>query len=209
MDALVHLGQKISLWFGSQANRLRLKGARIEVVALVVSRNPTPTILLGQSPYHDMWMPPQEGVLLAETFPDALHRCLQHECGIAVPQDETARRRMFYTRSLQYVGILDLPAERVGERPVADDAINTPLEKVLLKRKAYWLATVLVRSPADLQVKADGIELLKLEWFTPSDARDLIEQTNHPSKAALLRRCIDTALKNVMGAPKQPQEGGA
>jgi hypothetical protein len=207
MNALVDLGHKIGLWFGSQANRLRLKGARVEVIAMLISRNPTPAILLGQSPYYDMWMPPQEGVLLHETFPDALHRCLRDECGVAVPDDETNRRRMFYTRSFRYVGTLDLPTERFGERPVADDAIGTPLEKVKLKRKAYWLATVLVRTPSDLQVQADGIELLKLEWFAPSDARRLIEETNHPPKAALLLSCIDAALKDVQGATKHPRSG--
>jgi ADP-ribose pyrophosphatase YjhB (NUDIX family) len=204
MDALVEMFQKLSMWFGSRPNRLRLKGARIEVIALIVAKKPTPAILLGQSHYHDIWMPPQEGVRIKETMAEALHRCLREECGVDVPEDEAARRKAFYTRSIRYVDTLDLVEERVEERPVADDALGTPFENVRLRRKAYWLATVIVRDRADLVVKPDGIEMEKLKWFAPNEARNIIEKTNHPPKAKLLALCLDLAMKDFHGATKAP-----
>ena len=69
------------VYLGSPVNRARLRGARIEVIASIWCRQPELQILLGQSSYHEMWMPPQEGVKLKETFEEALRRCLEVECG--------------------------------------------------------------------------------------------------------------------------------
>jgi len=200
VDKLLEALSKVGLWLGSKANRLRLRGARIEVIVIVLSRVPSPTILLGQSPFHGTWMPPQEGVLLNEAFPDALHRCLRDECGIEVPADDAQRRRMFYVRSIRYVGMLDLPPERIGDREVADDAHGTPLESVVLRKKAYWLATVLVRDAAQFNAKADGIELTKVEWFPIDEARRLILRTNTAPKGALLALCVDRAGRAMQGS---------
>ena len=203
MDAFVEMFQKLGMWFGSRPNRLRLKGARIEVIALIIAKKPEPSILLGQSHYH-VWMPPQEGVRIRETMADALHRCLREECGVDVPEDEAARRRMFYTRSFRYIDMLDLAEDRVETRPVADDAVGTPLENVPLRRKAYWLATILVRDRGDLAVKPDGTEMEKLQWFTPNAARNIVEKMNHPPKAQLLAKCIDLAMRDFKGSTNAP-----
>src|SRR6059036_2640269 len=101
-------------WLSSRANRARIRGARVEVIACVLCRNPEPAILLGQSPYHGMWMPPQEGVNLRETFQQALHRCLKVECGIDMPISDKQNSRKFHLRSIRYIGQVPLPKGRHG-----------------------------------------------------------------------------------------------
>jgi hypothetical protein len=98
------------------------------VIACLLCRKPEASILLGQSPYHDMWTPPQE------SFPQALRRCLEVECGLQLPEKEEDFARRFYLRSIRYVGTLELPKDRHGERPVADNALGTPLEHIVLRR---------------------------------------------------------------------------
>ena len=85
LDGLIDPGRRLLFWVSSKPNRLRVRGARIEVMAFLVTRNPEPSILLAQSVYHGMWMPPQEGVNLKESFAEALHRCLEVECGLDLP----------------------------------------------------------------------------------------------------------------------------
>jgi len=202
LEGVMDVLKKVTLWFGSTANRYRLRGARVEVIALIVCREPEASVLLGQASYHKLWMPPQEGVGLRETFLDTLHRCLRTECGLEIPNDESERRNKFYVRSVRYVGTLDLPAARHGERLVADDATGTPLEAVRLRKKAYWLATLLVRQRDDLAPKPDGLELVRLEWVSVEKARELIKSTNEPPKAELLLKCLTTALQDIQGAPR-------
>lgn len=194
LDKLVEWGGKVALWATSKPNRLRLSGARIEVIAMVVSLNPTQQVLLGESRY-GAWLLPQEGLLLDESFAEALNRCLRDECRIEVPADPTLRRRLFYLHSIQYVDTLDLPEERIGERPVADDAPGTAFESVKLRKKAYWLATLIVKSPAEFPAHADGTELRSITWKSLPDARGILKRTNVDPKASLLTECIDRAGK--------------
>jgi ADP-ribose pyrophosphatase YjhB (NUDIX family) len=194
-------------WLSSKANRLRARGARVEIISCILCRNPEPSILLGQSPYHNMWMPPQEGVNLKETFQQALHRCLQVECGINLPINPTHASKKLHFRSIRYFGQVPLPPERIGERPIADDVHGTWLESVTIRRKAYWMATILVSERTDISPKADGKELLDLAWHPLSDARKLIEKTNHAEKARLLLQLIDVCERDLCGAtlvPLQP-----
>lgn len=200
LDKAIELGQKIVLWLSSRPNRLRMRGARIEIVAFIVSRNPSPSILLGQSVYHEMWMPPQEGVFLSEAFEDALYRCLRVECGLDLPSNSTGFEKLFYLRSIKYLGILDLPSERWGERLVADDAGGTPLESVLLKRKAYWKASLILMNQKDIKPKADGKELIDFKWFTFDDASRVVRETNHTNKAELLICGLEDAERDLKGA---------
>lgn len=200
---LMTLGHPIH-WLSSRANRWRLRGARIEVIACILCRNPTPSILLGQSPYHDMWMPPQEGVNFRETFQQALVRCLKDECGLSLPINPSQASRKLHFRSTRYIGQLLLPSERHGERPIADDVLGTWLESVTLKRKAYWMTTVLVSEQTDISPKPDGRELLSLEWHSFEHARTLILQTNHSDKAQLLLKLLDACERDLCGATRTP-----
>lgn len=95
-------------------------------------------------------------------------RCLEVECGLNLPTEEKALDRALYLRSIRYVGSVALPKDRHGERLVADDVLGTPLEPVKLKRKAYWMATVILGSQADIEPKADGREFLDFKWYSRS-----------------------------------------
>ena len=189
-------------WLSSKANRSRLLGARVEVIACVLCRSPEPSILLGQSPYHNMWMPPQEGVNMKESFQQALRRCLQVECGINLPVNPTHTSTKLHFRSTRYLGQIPLPPERQGERPIADDIHGTWLESIKLRRKAYWMATILISERTDISPKADGKEMLQFAWYTLSGARQAIQETNHARKAQLLLRLIDVCERDLRGATR-------
>ncbi len=200
IDKILEIGKSIAFWVSSQPNRLRMRGSRIEVIALILTRIPEPSVLLGQTPYHEMWMPPQEGVQLKETFVSALRRCLSYECSLQVPEETETIGPSFHLRSIRFVGVLPLPDERRGERPVADDIAGTPLEKVTLKSKAYWLATILVKDRDAISPKADGRELIDIKWFTLEDAVRIINETNHHEKAVLLTKCLNDCRRDLFGA---------
>ena len=199
LDSLLDPGRRFLLWLSSKPNRLRVRGARVEVIAALITRNPEASILLAQSVYHEMWMPPQEGVNLAESFDAALHRCLEVECGIDLPPDPKQLARHMYVRSFRFLGVVPLPPDRHGERPVADDAPGTALEAVQLKRKAYWMATVLVRSQSDIVPKADGKEIMDLRWLSLSEAAVRIRATNDLEKADLLVKALDLCSRDLSG----------
>lgn len=178
---------------------LRLSGARIEVVILILCRSPEAQILLGLSPYHEMWMPPQEGVNIGETLKEAIMRCLETECGLDVPENRKDFDRQMHLRSIRYAGMVDLPIERHGERLVADDAVGTPLEEVVLIKKAYWFATIILGNRQDINPEPDGRELLDFRWFPLSKAVEVIQNTNHAPKATLLIECISSCRKDLHG----------
>ena len=196
-EKILEFGSKLASLLSSRPKRLRLRGARIEIMAFIVCENPELSILLGQSKYHKMWMPPQEGVKLSESFKDALYRCLEIECGLDLPETQKALDRMFHVRSIRYFGTLDLPQGRHGERLVADDALGTALESIVLKRKAYWMATILITTRRDIAPRANGKELLDLKWFTFEEARDMIKAKNRPEKANLLVKCLDACERDL------------
>lgn len=208
IEKIADTGKRALLWFSSKPNRLRVRGTRIEVMAFLVTRSPQPSILLGQSSYHDMWMPPQEGVNLSESFPQALHRCLEIECGLDLPIDPKSFARAMHVRSYRFIGIVDLPKERRGERPVADDAVGTALESVSLRRKAYWMATVILKDQSDITPSPDGKELIALRWFTFPDAEKIIRETNHLEKAELLTRALHACERDILGG-MSPSERAA
>jgi hypothetical protein len=186
-------------WLSSRPNRLRLRGARVEVIAFIMAREPEASILLGQSPLQETWMPPQEGVGLEETFEAALFRCLSVECGVDLPAERNLLERTLYVRSIRYVGLLKLPTHRHGSRLVADDAAGTLLESIVLRRKAYWAATIVLGNQDRVSTKPDGNELVNLKWFSREEARKIITMTNRPDKAALLVRCLDECFANLHG----------
>jgi hypothetical protein len=198
MSELFGLIQRATLWLSNKPNRLRLRGSRIEVIAAVLTRKPFPSILLARTAgYGGTWTLPQEGVGLKETFDDALYRCLVVECGFDRPQSRDQLERNLYLRSHRYLGLLDLPPVRHGERPVADDAVGTILESVKLKRKAYWVSTVLVASQDQVTFRPDGNELGELRWYEIERAADRLRECNRPEKSELLARAIQEAARHL------------
>jgi len=193
---LFGLVQRTILWLSNRPNRLRMRGARIEVVAVVLTREPVPSVLLGRSRYNT-WILPQEGVNLKETFEKALYRCLRVECGLNVPVGSDEREREFFVRSIQYKGMLDQPKERWGERLVADDCSGTPLESVKMWRKAYWVGIVLVRSQDRASPKPDGNEMIELRWCELEEAERLIRDSNRAEKCALLTEAIKAGARQL------------
>jgi ADP-ribose pyrophosphatase YjhB (NUDIX family) len=191
--------QRTVHWLSSRPNRLRIRGARIEVIAAVVTRKPTQSILLARAGAGggSIWTLPQEGVGLQETFEQALYRCLQVECGLELPEKREQVERNLYVRVIRYAGMLDLPEARRGERDVADDVIGTPLESVKLKRKAYWVGTILVETQDKHDFKPDGIEILELRWCGIEEATEQVKASNRPEKAALLIEAIRGAAKHL------------
>lgn len=184
-------------WFSSRANRSRILGARVQTIACILCRDTDIWILLGQSRYHNTWMPPQEGVDLDEDFEEAFSRCLKVECGL----DQVAQQSL-RVRSCKYVGQITLPKNRWGERPVADSVYGTFLESITLKAKAYWMMSAIVSRKYDIDPKPDGIELAKLSWHTLENARDLIQRTNHADKAELLMDVLSQCERDLLGAPR-------
>lgn len=207
LDALFDLGRRVLLWFSNKPNRKRLRGARIEVMAFIVARSTEPSILLAQSVYQNRWMPPQEGVNLNESFSEALHRCLEVECGLDLPPDAKAVARYMHVRSYRFIGDIQLPLDRQGERPVADNAPGTAFEAVKLKSKAYWMATVVLRLQSDVDPKADGREIIDLRWFSFEEAAKAIRETNGPEKARLLLKALSSCQHDLMGGSSPEKRG--
>ena len=185
------------MWLTSKANRLRIQGARVELIAFIVTRSPTPAVLLVESVYGKTWMPPQEGVYLSESFTDAFYRCVHDECGIKLPSEVNERRKLFHMRHIEYLDVLELPRDRWGERHVADDAVDTPLSNIKLKKKAYWAAIAIVRETSDITPIADGREVDNVSWFALDKARELIQTTNRAEKAALILKGLDLCQKHL------------
>ena len=140
--------------------------------------------------------------MLKESVADALVRGLREECGIDVPSERKAGDRSIHVRSHRYIGALTLPAHRQGERPVADDAPGTALETIKLRAKAYWMATVLLRSREDVAPAPDGNEIKDLRWFTLEEAEEMIRSTNQPEKAELLLAALESCRMDVTGGLK-------
>lgn len=206
ISKLLEIGKSVGLWLSNKPNRLRMRGSRIEIIALILTRLPNPSVLLGQSPYHKMWMPPQEGVNQNESFISALRRCLRDECGLPITEGEETLGPAFYLRSIRFTRVIPLPPGRQGERLVADNVAGTPLESVILRSKAYWLATILVKHREAIVPKADGSELLAIKWFDLEEAEREIKETNHSDKADLLLKCFQDCRKDLFGAAIRGQQ---
>lgn len=172
-----------ALWLSGGANRARVRGARVQIVCLLLADRPQPSILLVRSRYGD-WMPPQEGVRMKETFDAAFWRCLDEELAIVVADSE--RRRLLAQRGARTLGTLRLPRARHGERPVADDVEDGPLSHVTMRRKKYWSMCALVHDQARLTPAPRGTEITDAEWLTLPEAESRIRDTVRPEKARLL-----------------------
>lgn len=186
------------LWLSSGANRRRLRGARVEIVVLLLTRKPEPSILLARSVYEERWMPPQEGVNFRESLRSALARCLMEECQIAIENEGGALKRDFYLRDIQYLGMLDLPPSRWGERAVAGNVEDSIFSQIKMKRKAYWTAALIVPSQGSVSFVPNPNELAELRWLPLETARHWMK-SNRPEKAMLLDRALDRGTQHLLG----------
>lgn len=196
-DQFIGWIQRAIFWVSSAPNRERLRGARVEAIAYVIARTPEPSILLVKSAKGAAWMPPQEGIGLTETFHDGLYRCLEDECGVAIPEGTKERSRFIHMRLTKYLGTLDLPLERWNERGVADDASGTALERIDQRKKAYWAVIGIVRDRSVVAPVPDGTEIVEAEWVCLDEARYRITKYNRPEKAALLLKGLDFCNKHI------------
>lgn len=194
------------LWLTSPANRARLRGARVEVVVCVVSRQPRPSVLLVRSSYGP-WMPFQEGVHMRETFEQACFRCLREEGSLSIPDDAALRRRRFWLRRIRYLDTLQLPRERWGERDVADDVADTPMAAIEMHRKAYWGAVIVVAGQQDASAIPNRREIDEVQWTTFDAARGLVRDTNRPDKAGLLIQALALAEHQLTGMHVAAERG--
>lgn len=192
LDKLYVIGKFLS----SHLNRLRLRGARVEVIAYIVARSPKPSILLVQSVYGSTIMPPQEGVLLSEDCQSAFYRCLHEELGIDLPPNH---RRLLHVRTIKYLGTLDLPQSRRGERLVADDADCTPFAAIKLTKKAYFAVIGIVRDVADLSLDPNGVEIVAADWYDFNEARQVVQDTNRPEKATVILQGLELCQRHASG----------
>jgi hypothetical protein len=165
-----------------------LAGSRVEVVLFLIDRRAR--FLLGRTRYGN-WIPPQEGVLLKETFESALERLLGEECGIDWTAAGSAQPRLFL-RELTYLGHQDLGVRR-GERPIADDAVGTLYAHLVLRRKVYWGAILQDTGVSALSLRPDGEEILELDWFEGHRLAQVVAAGNPAPKIAIIRNGIERA----------------
>jgi ADP-ribose pyrophosphatase YjhB (NUDIX family) len=187
------------LWLTSRANRQRLRGARVEIMAVVLCKHPEPSVFLVRSVYDACWMPPQEGVNLKESLLDALARGLWEECAVKLLDGEGKCRSEFYIRDIRYEGTLELPFERWGERGVAGNVGDGPFSHVFLKRKAYWSAFIIVDEQENLQSRPNLREIDSANWVSFSEVGALIE-SNREEKRELITNVLRRGLQHLIGA---------
>lgn len=186
------------LWLSGRANRKRLFGARVEIVAMVMSARPTPRLLMARSVYNNCWMPPQEGVNIKESFFEALARGLSEECNIKILEHNGTLRSDFYLRDIRYVGTLRLPPGRWGERSVAGDVSEGLLSHVRMTKKAYWAAYIIIGETHTIRARPNCREINELKWMTFDEASTVIQE-NRDEKAVLLMGCLRTGMQHVVG----------
>ena len=147
-------------------NRYRFDGARIEVITCVITNKPEKSILLIESIRGNSWLPPQEGVEPNEMFGDAALRCLNEECNLKLPEKKSDIPQMLNHRKDEFIGILDLPESRHGEREVVKNSQNTYYRNIIMRKKAYWSSIFIVASQDALKLTPNETEIVNLAWFS-------------------------------------------
>ena len=61
------------------------------------------------------------------------------------------------------------------------------------------MATLILANQADINPQPDGKELISLKWFSLTEARNAVNQTNHQEKAILLLKSLDACEKDLIG----------
>lgn len=189
------------VWVSSRTNRMRLAGARVEIVPLVMSRKPEPCILLVQSHYENAWMPPQEGVNFGETLAAALMRGLWEECGLQVADENGLLLPTIYIRHIEYIDTLVLPRERWGERSVAGNVEDSFFSHIKMKKKAYWAAYVIVADSVTHSPTPNLNEIVEARWVPLDDVPGLLA-SNRPEKRAMLMDIIHRGIHQLVGSQR-------
>lgn len=179
------------IWCSSRMNRHRVSGARIQACVFAVTNNPEPSILMVRSVY-DEWSVPQEGVMIDETIDEAAWRGLEEEVGIRI-DDPGAERQLATQKDVRYLGRAELPEERWGERPIADNVGDGVLSLVTMKAKAYWGVFLLFRSQHELVAAANDREIDAVEWCSFDTAHERVSATVREPKAELIREGLQLA----------------
>jgi hypothetical protein len=187
------------LWLSSRPNRKRLGGARVEIIGMVMCAQPAPQILMVKSVYDNCWMPPQEGVNLREPLVDALARGLSEECNFSINESDGTLKSDYYLRDVEYVDTLWLPPERWGERAVAGNVVDTPFSHIVLRKKAYWVAYLIVGDVRVVRTRPNLREVVDVVWMSADEAATAM-QANRDDKAALLARCLQKGMQHLLGA---------
>jgi hypothetical protein len=143
-------------------------------------------------------MPPQEGVNLGEAFLEALARGLSEECDVSIMQRDGKLKPDLYLRDIEYVDTLWLPPERWGERAIAGNVGDTLFGQIILKKKAYWAAYLVVDDTRDVRARANLREVTEVVWMTVDEATTKI-QGNRDEKAVLLMRCMQKGMQHLVG----------
>jgi ADP-ribose pyrophosphatase YjhB (NUDIX family) len=186
-----------ALWLTSRTNRQRLGGARVEAIVVLMRKTPQ-TVLLVRSVYDKCWMFPQEGVLLKEDLLAAADRGLREECGLELLNTDGKLKPKLHVRDLRYIGSLELPKERWGERAVAGNVGDGPMSQIVLKKKAYWAVFVLLEEPGPIPLPNE-VEVDIAKWCTLNEAAELV-RSNRPGKQALLMRILRIGMQHLVGA---------
>lgn len=188
-----------TVWLTRRTNRQRLRGARVEAVSVLIRTGSMPSMLLVKSVYEDCWMFPQEGVNLGESLLSASVRGLDEECGLTISGQGSSLIDGVHRRDIRYVGILDLPPDRWGERSVASNANDGPLSQVTLKRKAYWAIFYLVDEATSLTVQPNMVEVVDAAWI-PLDEIPMKLRNNREAKRVLLMLIARRGVQHLRGA---------
>lgn len=168
-------------YFGKKTDRMRFRGYRIQVIVVVSTTGEEPKLLITRSGFGSVWSFPQEGVEPNETFDAAAIRCLVEECGY-----NKDTKNKLHLRNISFLGSVNLPERRWGERSVVQDAAGGLYDNVVMDKKAYWVARYFVSESSISLFSPDNIEVLELEWAKKGDAIERIRGSVDPSKAEML-----------------------
>ena len=160
-------------------------------------KTPQTSVLLVRSVYDKCWMFPQEGVLLKEQLLAAADRGLGEECGLNLIDSNGKLKPKLHVRDVRYVGSLELPKERWGERAVAGNVGDGPMSQIVLKKKAYWAVFVLSEELGSTPMPNE-VEVDIAKWCTLNEAAELI-RSNRPGKQALLMRVLRIGVQHLVG----------
>lgn len=130
--------------------------------------------------------------MLNESVEEAAWRCLDEEVEFSV-DDPGRRRNVAAFRNKHFLQRLQLPEDRHGERPIAEDVGDGPLGLIQMKAKAYWAAILVFGSQYEVGAGANRREINAVEWCTFDEARSRIESSVRKEKAAMLHSGLELA----------------
>ena len=156
--------------------RQRLIGMRPVVMCLIQSTEGDRYLFIRPSQSPDAWMPPQEGIEVADSIETAAMRCLRAELGVE-------ENKIHYRRST-WLGARVIP-EQQGERDIEHSLLP-------MRGKAYWAA--LIKMPEANEIEMNPAEIAGFEWLSLQQVNERLD-TNHDRKQHLIRQAFAQLLK--------------